>query len=206
MNELSSAGLKLILDSEVGGGEEYYDKFLSHPTWPGAESGVTIGIGYDLGFTPRSRFRNDWSALSESVRERLELTIGIRGLRAREKVKEVKDILIPWEMAYSVYKEHTIPEWVAKTKVAFPGVDKLPKDVLGALTSLVFNRGTSMEGDRRREMRDIREAVQDKDLPAIAKHIRRMKRLWTGRGLEGLLVRRDAESKLVLDAAQSDFV
>ena len=35
----------------------------------------------------------------------------------------------------------------------------LPLDAQGALVSLVFNRGTSMEGDRRAEMRAIRDAV-----------------------------------------------
>jgi len=197
MNELSKNGIKLIIDSEIGGGQEYYERFLQHPTWPGAESGVTIGVGYDLGFTPRARFRNDWKNLDKTTRTRLEATIGVRGVRARERVKEVKDITIPWEMAYDVFEEHTVPDWVAKTKATFPGVDKLPRDVMSALVSLVFNRGTSLDGDRRREMRDIREAVADKDLPAIAKHLRRMKRLWTGRGLEGLITRREAEAKLV---------
>jgi hypothetical protein len=189
--------MKLILDSEIGGGEEYYEHFLLHPTWPGGESGCTIGIGYDLGFTPRSRFRNDWINLDGATRNRLEATIGVRGLRAREKVKDISDIVIPWDMAYDVFQTHTIPYWVAQTKAAFPGLDKLPRDVTAALVSLVFNRGSSMEGDRRREMRDIREAVQDRDIPAIAKHLRRMKRLWTGRGLAGLLTRRESEAKLV---------
>ena len=197
MNEISDSGMKLILDSEIGGGQEYYEKFLQHPTWPGGESGCTIAIGYDLGFTPRARFRNDFRCLDEETKFRLEETIGIRGLRAREKVKEIKDISIPWDMAYAVFQEQTIPYWLAQTKIAFPGVDKLPKDVISALVSLVFNRGTAMDGDRRREMRDIREAVADKDLPAIAKHLRRMKRLWAGQGLSGLLTRREAEAALV---------
>ena len=100
-------------------------------------------------------------------------------------------------MAYEVFQRRTIPFWIAQTRLAFPGIEMLPWDTMGALTSLVFNRGPSMEGDRRREMRDIREAVVDKDLPAIAKHLRRMKRLWRGKGLDGLLTRREAEAELV---------
>src|SRR5438067_11642326 len=29
--------------------------------WPGGESGVTIGIGYDLGFATSEQFKADWS-------------------------------------------------------------------------------------------------------------------------------------------------
>ena len=200
MSELSESSLKLILDYEVGGGETYYNKCLKHPTWPGGESGVTIAIGYDLGFTPRARFLEDWHSLDDEVRDRLGATIGVRGLRARERAKEVKDIVIPWSIAYEVFQRRTIPFWLAQTKIAFPNLSTLPWDAAGALVSLVFNRGPSMEGDRRREMRDIREAVIDRDLPAIARHIRKMKRLWTGRGLDGLLARREAEAKMVESA------
>ena len=31
--------------------------------WPGGESGVTIGIGYDLGQASRSKISADWSSL-----------------------------------------------------------------------------------------------------------------------------------------------
>ena len=197
MSELSPAGLKLILDYEVGGGKAYYEKALARPSWPGGESGCTIGVGYDLGFTPRERFLGDWAALDDSDRDRLAATIGVRGVRARERTTEVRDIVIPWPMAYEVFQRRTIPFWIAQTQAAFPGVDALPWDVLGALTSLVFNRGPAMQGERRREMRYIREAVQDRDLPSIAKHLRSMRRLWRGKGLDGLLARRDAEARLV---------
>jgi len=189
--------MQLILDYEVGGGEAYYRKFLQHPTWPGCQSGVTIAIGYDLGFTPRAIFTEDWAGLDETTRDRLGATIGVQGVRAKARAAEVRDIVIPWEQALEVFKRRTIPRYVAQTRAAFPGVGALPWDAMGALVSLVFNRGPGMDGDRRREMRDIREAVQDNDIPAIARHIRKMKRLWTGRGLDGLLARREAEAALV---------
>jgi GH24 family phage-related lysozyme (muramidase) len=54
-----------------------------------------------------------------------------------------------------------------------------------------------MEGDRRKEMRAVRDAVANQDLQEIADQIRAMKRLWEGKGLDGLLKRRDAEADLV---------
>jgi hypothetical protein len=189
--------MQLLLDYEVGGGEAYYRSQLARPTWPGGESGVTIGIGYDLGYTPRGRFLGDWHALEDDVRDRLAATIGVRGIRARERAKEVRDISIPWSVAYEVFQRSTVPFWMEQTRKAFPGLDALPWDAAGALVSLIFNRGPSMEGDRRREMRAIRELVPTGNLPGIAKQIRAMKRLWQGKGLNGLLARREAEAKLV---------
>jgi GH24 family phage-related lysozyme (muramidase) len=57
-----------------------------------------------------------------------------------------------------------------------------------------------MNGDSRREMRAVRDAVADGNLQEIADQIRAMKRLWEGKGLDGLLKRRDAEADLVESA------
>ncbi|MEG4208465.1 hypothetical protein [Microcoleus sp. S13_B4] len=43
----------------------------------------------------------------------------------------------------------------------------MPADVPGGLVSLVFNRGTSMEGNLRREMRAIRDLVPKKMLSEL---------------------------------------
>lgn len=197
MNGLSPKGWDLVMEFEVGGGEGYYRKALARPTWPGGESGVTIGIGYDLGYTPRARFLSDWHSLPDEVRDRLGAVIGVKGLRARERCKELRDIVISWEDALEVFERETVPFWIAQTKVAFPGVEGLPWDAASALVSLVFNRGPAMEGEKRREMREIREAVKRKDLKRIAQQLRAMKRIWQGKGLPGLLRRRDAEAALV---------
>ena len=197
MGELSPKAMKLILDCEVGGGKSHYDKQLARPTWPGGESGVTIGIGYDLGYTPRARVNADWHMLDQTTLDRLGAAIGVKGRRASVRAKEVRDITIPWETAFEVFQRATVPFWIAQTRSVFPGIDALPWDAAGALVSLVFNRGPSMVGERRAEMRAIRDAVVAHDLPAIAKQLRHMKRLWMGKGLDGLLARREAEAKLV---------
>jgi len=92
----------------------------------------------------------------------------------------------------------TVPKFYNLTKKAFPGFEELPADVQGGLVSLVFNRGTSMEGDRRREMRAIRDLVRKKDVKGIADQIRQMKRIWVGTSIEqGIARRRNAEADLI---------
>jgi GH24 family phage-related lysozyme (muramidase) len=46
-------------------------------------------------------------------------------------------------------------------------------------------------------MVNIKDLVANKDYKGIAKEIRSMKRLWEGKGLDGLLKRRDKEAKMV---------
>lgn len=198
LKPLSPAALQLILDVEVGGGQSYYERCLARPSWPGGQSGVTIGIGYDLGYTPEARFLADWpGGFNSSERRRLCAVIGRKGEIAKEFISGLADIWIPWAAARAVFVDCTIPFWVEETIKAFPGAENLPADAFGALVSLVFNRGPSMTGERRTEMRWIRTAVAQDDLPGIAKSLRAMKRLWVGKGLDGLLARREAEAKLV---------
>lgn len=71
------------------------------------------------------------------------------------------------------------------TRQAFPGVERLHPDVYGALVSLVFNRGSSMTGNRRSEMRNIRNVIKKsyddpKIQDKIASEIEQMKRLLGG--------------------------
>ena len=46
----SDKALALLLKYEVGGGRNYYEKYLSKFTWPGGASGPTIGIGIDCAY------------------------------------------------------------------------------------------------------------------------------------------------------------
>ena len=54
-----------------------------------------------------------------------------------------------------------------------------------------------MKGDSRKEMRNIRAHVPEKNYKKIAQEIQNMKRLWVGKDLDGLLTRRDAEASLI---------
>ena len=166
--------------------------------WPGGESGVTIGFGYDLGYVNAAQFQSDWGdRLSVDVMTRLKTALGLKGIPAKNKAATLGDVRIDRDVALVVFTNKTVPAYEAQTRAAFPGFDALPTDAQGALVSLVFNRGASMTGDRRSEMRAIRDAVPRGDLQEIADQLRAMKRLWKGQGLDGLLRRRDAEADMV---------
>jgi GH24 family phage-related lysozyme (muramidase) len=172
---------------------------LNQPSeWPGGDSGVTIGIGYDLGYVTIDQFEFDWGPyFTADQLNRLREAVGKRGIAARNRAPRFADIRIKRKDAETVFIERSLPMYALKTEMAFPGITELPQDAQGALVSLVFNRGTSMEGDRRSEMRAIRDAVPSGDLQEIADQLRCMKRLWVNKGLDGLLRRREEEARLV---------
>lgn len=201
----NAATIRLLLRFEVGGGEEYYNRLLRSPTWPGEASGVTIGVGYDLGYNSAETIMRDWSPhLNEQVVERLARVTGLTGARARAALSSVRDIIVPWSAGFAVFEAVTIPKFWEKTSNVFPGVGELHPNVQGALLSLVFNRGESLAGDRRREMRAIRDLVPDMNYQEIARQIRLMKRLWRGTTIErGMSRRRDAEADLGLSALET---
>ena len=189
MEPLTEKAQKLIFDFEG----------IDQPSdWPGGASGITIGIGYDLGYESAGDFEKDWKdILSDGDFTALSQVIGLKGADAQAKAPGLKAIKIKSADADQVFLERSVPKYQALTQQAFPGVDELPADAQGALFSLVYNRGTSMNGDSRKEMRAIRDAVPNGDLQEIADQLRAMKRLWEGKGLDGLLKRRDAEADLV---------
>jgi hypothetical protein len=204
---LSKKSLDLILEFEVGGGENYYNKFLKSPAWPGEQSGVTIGVGYDLGYVNKAEFSEDWKDLPKETFDRLYKVVGIKGYNAKNLIRGLKDISIPWDLALKVFNNKTVTKFYNLTQQTFPNFDNLPEDAKGGLVSLVFNRGNALEGDRRREMKLIRDGMKlvsvydQKALTFIANQIRNMKRIWAGGSIEkGMSRRRDAEAKLIEDS------
>jgi hypothetical protein len=201
---LSKKSLDLILEFEVGGGENYYNKFLKNPAWPEGQSGVTIGVGYDLGYVNKSEFSEDWKDLPKEIFDRLYKVVGIKGYNAKNLIRGLRDISIPWDLSLKVFNNKTVTKFWNLTKDTFPNFDNLPEDAKGGLVSLVFNRGNALEGDRRREMKLIRDGMKlvsnydQKSLSFIANQIRNMKRIWAGGSIEkGMNRRRDAEAKLI---------
>lgn len=198
VTQLSPKSIDLILEYEVGGGQSYYNKYLQKPTWPKGASGVTIGIGYDLGYNDLNQFTKDWQGkISDEDFVRLSKVLGKKGDSAANVVGSVRDILVPWSAAFEVFQNNTIPRFIKQTLEAFPQADQLHPDAFGALVSIVFNRGASVTGDSRREMLNIRHLVPSKNYKAIAQEVRNMKRLWIGKGLNGLLTRREEEAKII---------
>lgn len=195
------AAIDLILDAEG----------IDQPgAWPEGESGITLGFGCDIGADPDSLAF--WvGVLHGDEVERLKAARGITGEAAHAIAHHFSDIRITREQALQVFREHTLPTEIAKTRATFKGIDAFPAALLGALTSLVFNRGTSLAGSRRTEMASIAAVITDQAakppaerelhgaLRMIAGEFRAMKRLW-GSDQGGLLKRRDAEAALVLSA------
>jgi len=199
MKQPSAKALALILEYEVGGGKYYYEKYLSKPTWPGGASGMTLGIGVDCGYYSSSELEKLFHFLSNDKLEIVKSASGKTGQAGKDYTKKVKDkgIVVTWDQALEIFYNLTWPKFTRLTEKAFPDAEKLCDNAYGALVSLVFNRGSSLIGDSRREMREIRDLVPKKDYKGIAKQLRNMKRIWEGKGLDGLITRRESEAKLV---------
>lgn len=178
------------------------------PDWPGGQSGVTWGVGWDAGQHTVEELRADWAKLGDTVLKRLEKTIGKQGGEAETLTSKLDDIHISQELSLSVFKDKTLPDYHDQTTQAFPGLTALPLGIQVALISLVYNRGAStgtdsFSFDSRWEMRQIQRAVQQRDLLTIYQSIGSMIRLWKGTDIEkGMTNRRHAEQALVLPYVQ----
>jgi GH24 family phage-related lysozyme (muramidase) len=199
MKQPSPKALALILEYEVGGSKSYYDKFLKTPTWPKGASGMTLGIGVDCGYYTPTELEKLFYFLPKDQLEIVKGASGKTGQAGKEYTEKHKNsgIVVSWDQAIEIFDNLTWPKFARLTEKTFPEVDKLCDDAYGALVSLVFNRGTSLIGDSRKEMRNIRDLVPKKDYKGIAKELRNMKRIWQGKGLDGLLTRRESEAKMV---------
>lgn len=181
--------------------------------WPGGGSGITLGYGCDIGADPTSL--HYWTGiLTSDELATLAQAQGITGRRAQEIQSRFRGINVTRAGALKMFMERNLPVEIARTLKAFPGLEFMPDVVIGAMVSLVFNRGTALDGNRRHEMLIISQIlaefrtfapeqqnqVKAEYIRKIAVQFRKMKRLWQGQGLDGLLVRRDAEADLVLSA------
>lgn len=192
---LSSGGRALVLEFETGG-ERGYDP---HPEWPGGSSGVTAGVGYDMGYYSRSVILSDWAAIKANDRNRLAETSGKKGQRARELIPGLRDIFIRWDIATDVFDRVDVAREFDNAKRAIPGFLDLRPNAQAAWLSLGFNRGWSFSGPNRVEMRAARDLVPARDYEAMANQFRKMVRVWLGMPIErGMTRRRNAEADLLL--------
>ncbi len=195
---ISKKGMDMIVNWEVSGKSAYNTKY-KNPVWPGGASGVTIGIGYDLGYYTTKKVAEDFKGLPQADLNKLLSVVGFTGEKANNALTPViKSVIVPWDIAYDVYCSNSVPEYAKKVRSIYPEAYLLPPDAQAALLSLVYNRGTDLRGDRRVEMKNIVQLVKDKKLRAIANEFRKMKRLWPD--VKGLQDRREAEAVLVENA------
>ncbi|NOI17805.1 hypothetical protein F0223_06115 [Vibrio coralliilyticus] len=170
------------------------------------ESGITIGYGYDLGHQDRgTALKELTSVLGESKTQTLIKVLGKKGDIARSFLSEVSNITIDITEAKNL-------AWIMKKRYVLSVVDSYPESIKlhphcqGALLSLVINRGHSFGSptnrkswSNRKEMRDIAKHLQENKVNLISNDIRSMKRLWEGKGLSGLISRREFEAKMFDD-------
>lgn len=198
---ISKKSIDMIINHEIGG-KTYYEKALQKPTFPGGQSGVTIGLGYDLGYNTDKQFLEDWSdKLNLNFLTPLRKVIGLKGENAKQMLKgEILQVRVPYNAAYEVFIKKSLPRYYAMTKAIYPQLDTLNEDTRGALVSMIYNRGNKLTGDRRAEMRAIVDLVAKADYEGIADQIEKSKRLWENVGLDGLVKRREEEADLILSS------
>lgn len=195
---VAQRAIDLIVFFEVTG-EANYKQRLTRPVWPKGQSGVTIGIGYDLGAVRPEWLRSDWDGLlDEAMIKALKPACQKAGVDASELVPRLQQIEVPWHTAMDQFKQRLLPLYVGQTLISLPLARGLSETSLGALVSLVYNRGANFTSPKpaRKEMVRIKDALASKDYASIPKLIRDMKRLWKYEDFPGLHKRRDLEAAL----------
>lgn len=203
---LPADGVAFIAREETGG-LAYYESQTRWPHYPGQASGITIGVGYDLRYKTEDAFRELWGPLlpGDFVEE---LARDLAKPGSKERAKELKNlgIEVPFKAAWVVFVQKTLPQFFADTASIYPSLPRLPDLCRAVLVSIVFNRGASLEGSRRREMRAIGDILQHADDPSLDRQERKtillaiedqiisMKRLWSP--TSGLVKRRQSEANL----------
>lgn len=193
----SPAAVNLIVSFEVTSQSVYTAKYQP-PTWPGGQSGVTVGIGFDCGYSTAAEIRADWAPhLPAPVVAALARVAGVHGPAASSAARNLRDVVrVPWAAAMAVFEQRDIPKFENILTVTLPNTSILSPDSFGALVSLIYNRGASFanQGDRYREMRAIHANMAVKNPVPIPNDIRSMARLWPT--VPGLQIRRREEADL----------
>ena len=195
---ISDAAFDLIVEFEVSSQLVYTAKYRA-PTWPQGASGVTIGIGYDLGYADCAGLHADLDgAIPDAMVSALEAALGVTGPPAEAIALSLHaSVDVPWDAAIAVHRNKVIPRWTGLTERALPNTGALSDDQLGALVSLTYNRGASFDDprDRYREMRDVKAHMTAAQFQALPQDLRSMKRLWPS--VPGLQKRREREAQLL---------
>jgi predicted acylesterase/phospholipase RssA len=204
--KLDTNGIAFIAREESGG-LAYYQQVTRWPHFPGYASGITIGLGFDLRYASADQFRDAWAAyLSRATMELLMDDIGKAGSKKRAKALRDAGVEIPYRDAWAVFIGQTLPDYYQRTLDTYESLEQLSTLCRAVLVSLVFNRGTSLEGDSRREMKAIRRllgeaasVLPDREkatriLTGVEDQILSMRRLWEPDS--ALVRRRQAEANL----------
>ena len=188
------AVVDLIVEPEISS-EAYYKAKLQSPVWPGGHSGVTVGLGYDVGTQTPLQIQRDFAGILQPKEvERLMKYAGKTGEICKTYIPLLKDFKIEWFKACKLFYHTSLWRYARMAAGIYPQLETLHPYEQTAIVGLVYNRGTALKGDRRKEMALLVEAIINDDDKTMAGLIRAMKRLWVGKGLDGLLDRRDLEA------------
>lgn len=197
MISVSQKAINFIIAEEVTS-EAWYNAKAIHPVVPDANSGVTLGIGYDCSAQTDAVILKDWlGVIGQSAASRLAKCAGLHGSAAAHMIPGLRDIALPYISAVLVFQASTLPRYAAQIYAALPNCDILNGDQFGALVSIGYNRGNggwTMTDDRHGEMAQIHAAMVSRFTHEIPTLILQMCRLWPQDS--GLWKRRVAESKL----------
>lgn len=195
--QITQYGLDLIVHFEVGG-KAYYSKVYHRPIWPKGASGVTIGIGYDLGYNTRAQIEADWKPyVNAKTLALLKSCAGIKGWKARSHAQRLKyQVSIPLDAAMKVFSKRTVPRFALLTKKTFPGIENAHPFIQDAMTSQSFNRGTSVKGHSRRHVLWQQQAAKRGEYQKLPQLIRDSKVVWANKHSirRGIWRRRDTEA------------
>lgn len=198
---IAQSAIDLIIAEEVTS-KAYFIKHYTRPEWPGGASGVTIGIGYDLGYATREKVRADWAKhVSPAMLSVMQSCCGVTGGAASSLLRQVKQaIQVGWDPSIDVFMNRDIPAWEQTClKALGPNFLLMNSTCRGILVSIAYNRGAggfNSSTDRNREMLAIHNAVKAKNWSVIPALIDSMARLWVGTTVAGVAKRRHREAAL----------
>ena len=167
---------------------------------PSAASGVTIGIGYDLAYEVNVQRILRKYVHDERIRAVLSNAVGLKGSNAKAAIAGKKCDISLGE-ALSLFENVTLPDLRRTTESVFPR-GTIPEDAFAMLMSLVYNRGPSIIGPRRKEMAEIHRICKAKTgYDKIPKLLTDMINLWPDT-LSGLRKRRALEAEFFAEALE----
>lgn len=198
LHGISQESFDLIVNCEVSS-RAAYERNYRRPERPGGQSGITIGIGYDCGYSTAATIRQDWSGKIPDAMVAVMCSVaGLKGDAAQRQLARVRPLVdVPWGAALDVFSNVSIPKYLRPTS-ALPHFEELPPSCKGVLLSLVYNRGASFSsaGPRYLEMRNIKALMEARRFDRIPTELRKMKRLWTTPSVRGVAIRRETEARM----------
>jgi hypothetical protein len=207
---ISDAGRDMIIGFEVTS-RAVYERRYQRPICPACDttaSGVTLGIGYDLGYVRESIARLDWSRHPQV--ETFVPYVGLTGGEAKAATRKIQHVITPYRLAEQVFEETTVVQYYRVAARTYgPPFLSAPAPVRDGLVSVVMNRGGALGATQnaeatlppfrrnsRWEMRQIKTTcLPAHDYACVARMIRDMKRLWPN--VPGLQARREIEAQMV---------